>query len=294
MTTLYLVGGTGGLGFEVAKGLVAAEGFAAKKALVRDVKKAAPLKDLGWTVVKVESMDAITKEDLVDAKVVVSTIGGGSMVALETAVIKAAKQAGASLFVPSQFGVDYRRWGTSFPFLAGKKQVLDVASQEGLATLCVFVGLFSDWIFDFLAKPVDGKVTIVGDGSAKVSFTRRSDIGFVLAKALVDPKYNQGGFLPMQGDCMSWKEALNKFALASGVSFETSTIDPQDALKEEQSLLKKGLAGDMGAFYGAFALHLLGEPARGNSGCDLSQEATNLGVKLETVDETLKDVYGSK
>jgi len=34
-TTLYLLGGTGGLGQEVAPGLATAEGFSAKKALVR-------------------------------------------------------------------------------------------------------------------------------------------------------------------------------------------------------------------------------------------------------------------
>jgi uncharacterized protein YbjT (DUF2867 family) len=56
--SLVIVGATGGLGMEVAKGLVTSEGFDAKKALVRDAssEKARTLSDLGWTVVEVNDM----------------------------------------------------------------------------------------------------------------------------------------------------------------------------------------------------------------------------------------------
>jgi uncharacterized protein YbjT (DUF2867 family) len=294
MSTLYLVGGTGGLGSEIAKGLITAEGFSSYKALVRDEAKGQALEALGWTIVPV-ALESITAKDFLDAKVVVSALGGPTMVALECAVVKAAKEAGASLYVPSQFGVDFRSWGTSFPLYAGKKQVLDLAVAQAMPTLCVFTGFFSDFIFGFLAKPnQEGKVIIVGDGSYKISFTRRSDIGFVLAKALTDPNYNQGGYLSMQSDFLSWKEAVDMYAKVAGVTLDIATLDPQEALKQEQDLLQKGLQGDMGSFYGSFALHLLGEPARGNSGCDLSAEATTLGVKLETLEETLNNVYGTK
>jgi uncharacterized protein YbjT (DUF2867 family) len=294
MSTLYLVGGTGNLGSEIAKGLITAKGFSSYKALVRDEAKGQALRALGWTVCAA-SLENITAKDFPDAKVVVSALGGPTMVALESAVVKAAKEAGASLYVPSQFGCDFRTWGTSFPVYASKKQVLDLAIAQDLPTLCVFTGFFSDFIFGFLAAPnQDGKVTMVGDGSFNVSFTRRSDIGFVLAKALADPTYNQGGYLSMQGDCMSWKEAVDMYAKVAGLTLDITTLDPQEALKQENDLLEKGLQGDMGAFYGSFALHLLGEPARGNSGADVSAEATTLGVKLETLEETLKDVYGAK
>ena len=97
----------------------------------------------------------------------------------------------------------------------------------------------------------------------------------------------------MHGDSMSWKTALDLYREISGATFDVATLDPQEALKEEQALLEKGLAGDMGSFYGAFALHLMGEPERGNPGCDLTEEATTLGVKMETLGETLKAVYGT-
>ena len=50
MPSLVMFGATGGLGFEVAKGLVTASGFDAKKAVVRDAssEKATKLKEMGW------------------------------------------------------------------------------------------------------------------------------------------------------------------------------------------------------------------------------------------------------
>ena len=45
--TLFLVGGTGGLGSEVAKGRVTAEGFSSRKALVRSAEKAQHLVEMG-------------------------------------------------------------------------------------------------------------------------------------------------------------------------------------------------------------------------------------------------------
>ena len=138
---------------------------------------------------------------------------------------------------------------------------------------------------------MDAKGRLIGDGGAKISFTRRSDIGYVLAKALVDPKLAKGGILSLQGDCKTWMEAIQMLEKIKGKRFELDFLDPQEALKQEQDLLQKGMAGDVGAFYGAFGLHLLGEPARGNTGCDLRAEAKSYGVKLESLEETLSKVY---
>ncbi|KAL3915930.1 MAG: hypothetical protein SGARI_008078, partial [Bacillariaceae sp.] len=217
-------------------------------------------------------------------------MSGNDMVTLETAVVKAAKKAGVSLFVPSQFGVDYRRWGTSFPFLAGKKQVLDAAEKEGLPTLSVFVGFFSDWIFGFFADIDNGKVTWIGDGNDKISWTCRSDIGFVLAKALEDPTVvAEGGTISMQGDCMSFNDATKLLGEALGKTFVVDYMDSQEAKKQEDELLEKGLKGDVGSFFGAFKLHLMGEPARGNDGADLNAQASNQGFHMQS----LEDVFAS-
>mmetsp|Transcript_1071 Transcript_1071/g.2954 ORF Transcript_1071/g.2954 Transcript_1071/m.2954 type:complete len:303 (-) Transcript_1071:1246-2154(-) len=296
--TLFLFGGTGGLGMEVAQGLVTAEGFDSKKAIVRDASsdKAKSLETMGWTLVELKDIvgDAKGLEDaLQGAKTVVSTVGGNDMVPLETAVIQASKKAGASLFVPSQFGVDFRRWGTEFPFLGGKKKVLEAAEEQGLPTLCVFSGYFSDWIFSFFIDVENISATWVGDGNTKLSFTKRSDIGYVLAKALADPAYEKGGFLAMQGSFVSFNEATELISKTMGKEFTVEYMDPEKAKAKEMELLEAGLKGDVGSFYGSFKLHLMGEPYRGNTGCDLSEIYNNYGHKMATLEEVFASVYGS-
>ena len=299
--SLTLVGGTGGLGIEIAKGLVNSEGFTAYKAIVRNLKKGKILEEMGWTLVEVpDYYDAAALETaLIGAKTVVSTFGGNDLVKLDIATAHAAKNVGAELFVPSRFGVDYRRWSSSNPFITAKLQVTETTREIGLPTLCVANGYFSDWIFDLVADPVNGKARVIGDGSAKISFTRRSDIGKVLAKALEDPELMNDAIdgsvtLCLAGETLPYKDAIETLEKIVGKKFDIEFIDPADALKQEQDLLAKGLAGDVGSFWASFVFHLLGEPARGITGTDNSEVAKSYGVKLETLAETLEGIYGVK
>ena len=153
--------------------------------------------------------------------------------------------------------------------------------------------------FDFIADPVNGKARIIGDGTSKITFTRRSDIGKVLAKALADPDVMKDAVdgsatLCIEGEALQYKDAVGTLEKVMGKKFEIEYIDPADALKQEQELLAKSLEGDIGAFWGSFVLHLLGEPARGVNGCDNSEEAKSYGVSLETLGETLESIYGTK
>jgi uncharacterized protein YbjT (DUF2867 family) len=296
--SLFLVGGTGSLGMQVAKGMVHAKGYTSHTAIVRSIPKAAALQELGWTLVEVpDFLDAPALEAALEgAKTVVSTFGGGDMVKLETATVRAAKKVGAELFVPSQFGVDYRRWNPSFPFLVAKQEVLAAAKEVGLPTLAVFVGFFSDTTFGLVTDLPNGKARIIGDGSAKITFTLRSDIGKVLAEALADPDLLTNSVdgiatLSIAGETLSYKEAIETLEKATDKKFEIEYVDPEDALKQEQDLLAKGLQGDMGAFYGSFVLHLIGEPARGSTGANVSAEANNYEVPMESLLDTLTGLY---
>ena len=154
-------------------------------------------------------------------------------------------------------------------------------------------------IFNVISDPVNGKARIIGDGLAKLSFTRRSDIGKVLAKALEDPNLMKdavdGNFmLRIQGETLPYKDAIGTLEKVMGKKFDIEYIDPMIALKQEQELLVKGIAGDVGAFWESFRLHILGEPARGMTGGDLSKGAKSYGVTLETLAVTLESVYGTK
>ena len=97
----------------------------------------------------------------------------------------------------------------------------------------------------------------------------------------------------MQGDYMSFNDATTLLGNVLGKSFTVAYMDPTEAKKQEDELLRKGLEGDMGSFFGAFKLHLLGEPARGNPGVDLSAEATHYGHEMQTLEDVFKSgVYG--
>ncbi|GAX10288.1 hypothetical protein FisN_3Lh491 [Fistulifera solaris] len=284
MKVLYFVGGTGGLGQELAKGLVTAEGFDDKIALVRSIgEKSERLESLGWKVQQVDFNDA---ERLVNAmpnaSVVVSSVSGPQLVDTEIKMINAAKAAGASLYVPSQYGVDHRRWKPGFPFFVGKKVVLDHAEKVGLPTLAVYTGLFSDYIFFFLANLEKMTATLVDSGTGKYSFTKRSDIGFILARALTEPEFANGGDLSVQAETMTWREALALVEEIKGQKFTFIELTSQEALEKEQELLQ---GGDL---LGAFRLHLLGEPVRGSLGSDTSEGAKSYDVELETLKQTLK------
>lgn len=210
--SLFLLGGTGKLGSLLAKGLRTATGFTSYKAIVRstDSPKAQALRGMGWELVQVsdgKDVEALTSA-LQGAQTVVSTLGGADLAALETTAVQASKAAGATLFVPSQFGVDYRVFGDDFPLFQNKQKVLAAAEAAGLPTLKVFVGFFSDFIFGFFANVEEGMAKLIGDlDGGKMSFTKRADIGYVLARALQSDHYNgKGGFLSMSAETLTWKE----------------------------------------------------------------------------------------
>ena len=315
--TLFLVGGTGSLGLEIAQGLRTSEkNFDAYKALVRDdtTEQAKALAQKGWELVVVKDMlndQQALQDALKDAKVIVSTFGKGDIVKLEMAVIDAIVASKKNnkndesypLFVPSQFGVDYRRWNLdeTHPFLLGKRQVLDYAKQRNVPTLSVFTGYFSDFIFEFLANPKQGTARMINDGTGKVSFTKRSDIGYVLAKAFDDNEegidtLKKVGTLSMHGTTLPYKDALDILSKAlGGKPLKIETLDTDVAKQAEKDALEKGLTGDMGSFYESFALHLLGMPQRrgNNTGADTSNESKTYGYEMESLETTLNKIYGT-
>jgi uncharacterized protein YbjT (DUF2867 family) len=294
MSNLFFVGATGGLGMEVAPGLVTATGFDDKIALVRsESDKTKRLADLGWHIVVVDFDDAAAlQESMKGVKVVVSTMSGGNIKEAEITVMSAAKAAGATLYVPSQFSLDYRRWNGSFPFFEGKVAALKHAESLGLPILSVFPGSFSDGTFHFLADTPNRKATLIDGGKTMYSFTRRSDIGYVLAKALANPKYNQGGFLSMQAETLPYKDALALVEEVAGFKFTITDLTAEEGNRVQQDLLSKG---DMGSLFGAFAMHLLVDPvSSGSTGLDVSAEADNHGHPMESLRTTIEKTIGKR
>mmetsp|Transcript_481 Transcript_481/g.1101 ORF Transcript_481/g.1101 Transcript_481/m.1101 type:complete len:312 (-) Transcript_481:191-1126(-) len=299
MSSLAFIGATGKLGQEIAPGLKTAEGFDRFLAVVRPEsitkEPAKHLQELGYELVSCDVSDTEALEKVLQGcKVVVSTLSKGQLHKLETGIVDASKKAGVSLFVPSQFGVDLERFGASHPVYQAKVKVIEKAEQAGLPVLKVYTGFFSDIIFDVLADPWEGTARLVGDpaDAPPVSFTRRSDVGYVLAKALADPAYSDGGVLAMAGTTCKWKEGLDLLASITGKEFEYTTISVEEAEKEQTRLIEEGEEElNLRKNWAAFSLHLLTVTGSGNHGVDTSAIAKNYGHEMEPLDVTLNDVY---
>jgi uncharacterized protein YbjT (DUF2867 family) len=160
---------------------------------------------------------------LAGAHVVISTI---SLMAIDSQVpiAQAAKAAGASLFLPSEFGGPTE----NLQGLLGAKGALHAKLREvGPPLLLVYNGPFADYTWDpyvlpplYIFAPEDeeadrffkhrivkldvksGKVAVGGDGNAPVSWTARKDIARFLAHVLVHSPASrlQNQTLRLEGD----------------------------------------------------------------------------------------------
>lgn len=201
--------------------------------------------------------------------------------------------------------------------MKAKANVVDTAEKEGLPVLVSHKGLcreggyytqiiltslsfqivnpgyFSDVVFELTGDPFNGESVLVeSDNAAKISFTRRSDVGYVLAKALSDPTYNEGGTLAIAGETMTWKEALDVLAsVMPDTTFELDKMSVEEGHAKVEELAEKGKQGDVWSAYKSFSLSLVVEPASGNTGADMSEGANSYDHKMETLEETLKEVY---
>jgi hypothetical protein len=101
-----------------------------------------------------------------------------------------------------------------------------------------------------------------------------------VAKALANPKYNQGGFLSMCSETILYKEALAVIQDVYGITFDREDLTGEEAHQRELDLLAKG---DMESFMGAFLTHLLADPGyNGSTGFNVSEEADNHGHLMES------------
>jgi len=297
---LVLVGGTGRLGLAIAPGLVTAEGYTEFRALVRAEsapEKTKRLADAGWIVRVVDFKDPpALRQALQGTHTLIATVGGHERLALQKLLIDAAIDTGVHLFVPSQFGVDRRRWEAGHPILNMDLAVQEYAQARKLPTLIVSPGLFSDHMFQYLLDSNDNKMFLIDGGTAKISFTRRRDVGTVLAKALSDPRYaDKGGHLCLQGETMPWKDAVTLFGTVTGRSLMYEELSLPDAQEEEFALRKQFVEqGDRSGLLRSILLHMFRVPAAGWEGLDQSAASETYGVDMEPLAATIQDVYLSK
>lgn len=197
--SLFLISGTGVLGIEIAKGLITASEYDKMVALVptsASQRSNENLRSFGWKVetIDFENVEAVTSS-MRGAKVVVSTADGIDVQATELNAVKAAQAVGASIYVLAQSGISYHQIQGETNSLSTRELILAHAKDVKLAALSITVGASMNSFPHSRSRHVS--LTAI-EKKFNLTFAKRSDVGFILAKVLAEPKYASGGCLHMQ------------------------------------------------------------------------------------------------
>ncbi|KAI8320182.1 NAD(P)-binding protein [Martensiomyces pterosporus] len=126
-------------------------------------------------------VDALTGQDAV-----LSTIAGEALLS-QIDIARAAEKAGVKYFIPSGFGSDINHPGNKDVTLFAPKRAVQKALHEtSLGYVIVSTGFFVDHAIDpsFGWDLASHKVNIVGDGTARNTYTARSDVAKYTIAAL--------------------------------------------------------------------------------------------------------------
>ncbi|KAI0269429.1 NAD-P-binding protein [Gloeopeniophorella convolvens] len=178
---------------------------------------------------KVITVDYSSKESIKSAltgvDVVISAISG-KVLDLQTIIAEAAKEAGVKLFLPSEWGGNTE--GASGG-LSGKKAAIHTYLKAlGLPYALFFTGPLSDYIFTphMWLDVVGGKVTVGGDGNARVPFTSRPDtaryISYVLTHLPAEQLKNRS--FTLVGETTTFNEIFTEYQERTGKKLEITYV----------------------------------------------------------------------
>ncbi|KAG8769870.1 hypothetical protein FRC12_004679 [Ceratobasidium sp. 428] len=143
------------------------------------------------------------------ADIVLSTLSGGGITSAQPNLLRAAKTAGAKLFIPSEFGDPFEGEEEADLFRA-KRELHKLAKTIDMPIMVLLTGLFPDYClvpimgWDFEARKVD----IWGTGEEKTTWTTMPDIARYVAYILshIPIQGLQDQVLSIQGDLKSFNE----------------------------------------------------------------------------------------
>jgi len=161
-------------------------------------------------------------------------------------LVDAAKRAGAKLYFPSEFGVDYKP--EIFPRLfGGKLAIAQYGRDAGLKVVEVKTGFFADW---FINAPVALKIdsdtnvyTQYGTGDYPGAFSFLSDIG----RAVASLAHREPGELPnvvrIQSDSLTANQVAAIYEKAKGVKLTVKNIPAEEVLRQAEEANSNGPPG---------------------------------------------------
>ncbi|VDC03006.1 unnamed protein product [Peniophora sp. CBMAI 1063] len=250
----FAVVGAGTLGLPIIEELlnVKAAGSADKVLLLtrpESVSKYDALAARGATIVPIADYTSTSEvaKALAGIEVVISTLGH-SAYGIQIPIAQAAKEAGAKLFVPSEFGSPTDK-ATEGLFAAKAGINRKIRDEVGLPTAVFFTGGFADVIWNPLIDLdlKSGSVGVGGDGSAPTSFTSRSDIGRYLAYVLttLPPSETQNKIFRIEGEHASLNDIFAQYEKKHGVKIQVRHT-PIEELEEKVKKNPRDVASFLG------------------------------------------------
>ncbi|KAK3014017.1 hypothetical protein RJ639_008650, partial [Escallonia herrerae] len=181
---------------------------------------------------------------------------------MQLKLVDAIKEAGnVKRFLPSEFGTDPARMGhalepgkvTFDEKMTVRKAIEDANIPFTYISANCFGGYFAGNLSQLrsLLPPRD-KVSIYGDGNAKVVYMDEDDIGTYTAKALDDPRtLNKTLYLRPPENILSQRQLVEKWQKLSGKTLEKVEVSAEEFLASMKGMDYAQQAG-MGHFYHIF------------------------------------------
>ncbi|KAG7392904.1 hypothetical protein PHYBOEH_006223 [Phytophthora boehmeriae] len=192
-----------------------------------------PFKERGAALVKVDYDDeASLKEALGGFEVVFCALQAFAH-ASQFAVARAAKAAGAQLFVPTEFGMP----DEDGPNVT-KQKVRDLLKELELPYALFHSGLWAEYLPFFPGYNFkDGVMTVIGDGTEKISIVARSDLSRFIAHVLLTaPKSSlEWARFSVESDRMSPKEIAALAEKKLGRKIEFKLVDYEETKKKYET-----------------------------------------------------------
>ncbi|KAL1916001.1 uncharacterized protein VTP21DRAFT_6005 [Calcarisporiella thermophila] len=237
---ITVVGGTGGLGSAIVRGLLDTGAFSEVRVLTRSSQSEAAkaLKKLGATIVEIKNYNDqnALQNALANTDVLINTLGFKSVDApkILSEILKAAKATGVKRYLPSEFGMNHSPGKLRYNIPVhtewdDKNAHLEDVKASKIEYTAFFIGLFMEESFGpWFGFDTDSRQwTIVGDGEQKVSFTSYRDVGRCVAESVQHTKFANRE-LVITGDNITLNEACSLFEKAISDKIERKYVSVKD------------------------------------------------------------------
>lgn len=234
--TVLLVGGTGMLGYEVARELIKTQSFEVR-ALVRNLTPNAEkdraaihrLSDLGVTLTQgdLQSVETL-REATAGAHTVISTVQGGADIIIEGQknLLRASEENGVQRFIPSDFAVDFTTMDRSqHEFLGQRNESRAAAANSSVQRISIQQGAFTEMLLSPFLSEVNWQTRAIqswGDGNARCNFTTIGDTAKLVAAVTADD--NAPDIVQFSGDTKTYRQVAQIFSDAIGEPFQFQSL----------------------------------------------------------------------